>query len=526
MFSSWGSYGKPLLTYGAVPVLCALISVYLGLDISWDVQNYHLYNAWAHLHERYQLDLAPAGAQSFFNPLFDLFWYGLLQILPLPATGFVLGLLHGLNFVLLRAIALELLGHVPGAQRFCWLLAALALLSVGFLSELGTVMHDNLVALLMLTALLLALRSLTQSPPAQQRSLLLAGVVAGIVCAGKLTGAIYALALAIALLAESWLQRPRWQQRLLPAAIYSASVAVTMLVIGGYWYWFNWHNFGNPLFPLFNNMFGSELATPESHRDERFLPTRWVDWLFRPVLLSLEPYLASEYPYRQYGWALLFFAVLIAVCVWAYRRRQHRAATTTVRSGYVLLGTFAVASWLLWLKLFGIYRYLITLELLVPLLMVLVLIFLLGERRGCIATLVIFGLLAIHNVKKAPDWGHAAWAPQPVAVVKPADAGEMGAVLLMGQPLAWLVPAFDLPVPFIQLLPNFHVGPSYQRAISDRIDGSRPLSVIFDPAVHGFEQTAQQLAQSNYQLAQQDCEDLKASMGQTSFTYHYCRVTR
>lgn len=72
MAYKWADYGKQLLTYWIVPLLCALVSWQKGLDINWDVQNYHYYNAWAHLHDRYSIDLAPAGMQSFFNPLFDL----------------------------------------------------------------------------------------------------------------------------------------------------------------------------------------------------------------------------------------------------------------------------------------------------------------------------------------------------------------------------------------------------------------------------------------------------------------------
>ena len=524
MFDRWITYGKPLLTYAVVPLLCGIVAAYIGLDTSWDVQNYHLYNPWAHLHDRYQLDLVPAGAQTYFNPLFDLFWYSLLVTLPLPLTGFVMGLLHGLNFVIVRAIALQVLGHVAWASRLCWLLAALSLASVGFLSELGTAMHDNLVALFMLSALLLALRTVDLPHRARMSALILAGLLAGFVCVAKLTGALYALALAFALLAESCMQQQHWRERLLPAFVYSASVALTMLAVGGYWYLFNWHNTGNPLFPLFNDVFASNLATPESHRDERFLPDNWVDWLFRPILLSLNPQLASEYPYRQYGWALLFITALIALCVWGYRRRA--GAATNVRRGCVMLGVFALVSWVLWLKLFGIYRYLVALELLVPLLMVLLLAYLVGERRGFIAGLIIFGLLAIHNVKKAPNWGHAAWTSPPLAVVKPADAGEVGTVLLMGQPLAWLVPAFDLPVPFLQIMPNFNTGPAYARTILERIDTSRPIRVIYDPVVYSFEQTAQRIAEINQTLAPQGCEDLQASMGGTTFTYRNCLVTR
>jgi hypothetical protein len=52
-----------------VPCLFGLYSLWLGADANWDLYNYHLYNAFAWLHGKLQTDLAPAGLQSYFNPL-------------------------------------------------------------------------------------------------------------------------------------------------------------------------------------------------------------------------------------------------------------------------------------------------------------------------------------------------------------------------------------------------------------------------------------------------------------------------
>jgi hypothetical protein len=63
-------------------VLCLLIgalyAAHKGQDAAWDLENYHLYNAWSFLHARLTIDLAPVGLQGFFNPLLDVpyFWLG------------------------------------------------------------------------------------------------------------------------------------------------------------------------------------------------------------------------------------------------------------------------------------------------------------------------------------------------------------------------------------------------------------------------------------------------------------------
>ena len=91
----------------------ALLSVLRGQDANWDLKNYHLYNAWAWLHGRLALDLAPAGLQSFFNPLLDMPYFllgtGPLQHWPRLLAG-VQGLWYGgLVFMLFR-VAIRLAG--------------------------------------------------------------------------------------------------------------------------------------------------------------------------------------------------------------------------------------------------------------------------------------------------------------------------------------------------------------------------------------------------------------------------------
>jgi hypothetical protein len=373
--------------------------------------------------------------------------------------------------------------------------------------------------------LLLCLSAQARPLAAQTPYLLLAGAIAGFACAAKLTSAFYALALALALVAENCVHERHWRYRLQPAMVYSATVAVAMLAFGAYWYWFNWTRFDNPLFPLFNDIFHSELAAPEHQRDERFLPTTWVDWLFRPVLLGFNHTLASELPYRQYTFALVYLVALAALAWWLWRRQRAIALATAPR-GSVMLFVFALVSYLLWLKLFGIYRYLITLELLLPLLLALLLGSLLGRQRGFISAVVLLALLSVNNVKKAPDWGHAPWSDNYVAVELPAGISNVGTILLMGQPIGWLVPAFNQPIPFLQIDPNFSVhSSSYGQKLLNAIDRSREIRVIFNPSDYSFEQTAQRVAEGGYSVTPADCDPLAASMGGRPFNFSYCRLT-
>jgi hypothetical protein len=89
------------------------VSMVLGIDRNWDLQNYHLVNALAAFGGR-PGDIAPAGMQSFFNPAADLPFLALLRAFnrwPLLIC-FLMGLPAGLAGWQLWRLA----GRVPKVQ--------------------------------------------------------------------------------------------------------------------------------------------------------------------------------------------------------------------------------------------------------------------------------------------------------------------------------------------------------------------------------------------------------------------------
>lgn len=139
------------------PFAFGLLALRYGQDHNWDLQNYHRYNPYALLNGKVGLDLAPAQWQSYFNPALDLLYYGLTAALPAPLAGFIMGTLHGVNAVLVLAIARVLLQGAGARYRLPLLLALAGCLAPGFLSELGNSMGDNMTALCVLGSLLIVL---------------------------------------------------------------------------------------------------------------------------------------------------------------------------------------------------------------------------------------------------------------------------------------------------------------------------------------------------------------------------------
>jgi hypothetical protein len=235
-----------------------LLSLFLWQDANLDLLNYHLYNLFALLNGKVALNLGAAEMQSYFNPTLEIPYFLMPRYWPAPLTGLVMGWLHGLNFILLVFIAHRILPGmaVEDHHRVPVLLGISACLSAGFLSELGNTMGDNMTALFILASLFIVLGNEDQNGSRRlyrALSCLLSGLVMGIATGLKLTNAIYAAALCVALLFDVGSPATRFQQ----AFSFGIGVIAGISVSAGYCFLKLWHVFGNPLFPQFNNIFNS-----------------------------------------------------------------------------------------------------------------------------------------------------------------------------------------------------------------------------------------------------------------------------
>src|SRR6202035_4919221 len=81
-----------------------------GDDVNWDWRNYHAYNVWATINHRIDIDVVPAGFQTYFNPLIYYPIYVLRHLLSPLWTGLIMGAVHGLNLVAIYSLTRALLG--------------------------------------------------------------------------------------------------------------------------------------------------------------------------------------------------------------------------------------------------------------------------------------------------------------------------------------------------------------------------------------------------------------------------------
>jgi hypothetical protein len=532
-FSAWFPRSPESLARSRwlVPLLFGAWSLSLGVDANWDLRNYHLYGPFAFLHGKLAIDLAPAGLQSYFNPLLDIPYYVAIRALPAPLVAFAMGAIQGLNFVLLLSIARRVLSGVPEADRIRVPLAVslAGVLTANFLSEVGNTMGDNVTALFVIGALRVAVGAWDGLVAGGRNALgraALAGVIMGLAFGLKLTNGIYAVALFASLLFAPG----RATSRARMALVFGVAVLAGFCITGGFWMHEMWARFANPVFPQFSEWFPNALTRNVGIADDKWLPKGFLATLAWPFLFSLDSHRVGQVTIHQAIWPIVYvlFAAWAAIRISAIARGQ---ATAAVDGPARMILAFVAVSYLVWIRMFGIARYLIPAEVLAPLACYILLTALLGNGRGRIAAAWLVGVSSLLVLAGGVHtWGHEGLSLRAFRVDSPQIARPLDtAVVLVGDdpPWAWLIPFFPPAVSFAQVGGNFPEGRGY-RARLDQILRARPAHFAILPGGQDFrgEQEKGQAVLSAYGLAVDapSCRSYGARIGRGNSVYQWCAL--
>ncbi|MGN6649037.1 MAG: hypothetical protein ACTHL0_03175, partial [Trinickia sp.] len=448
-----------------IPLLFGLYSVLLGADSNWDLLNYHLYNPYAWLTGRLNTDLAPAGMQSYFNPLLDVPFYWMSLHLPSRVVGFVMGGMHGLNFVLLLAIARNVFRNAAAENRYRvpLLLALAGSLVPCFLSQLGNTMGDNATALLVLGGLLVSLKGWDFMKRAAVGTLVfpvMTGWLVGMAVGLKPTAACYAVAMCIALLSYP----DRLPIRIRVAFLFGVGVLLGWAMTGGYWTWHMWQTFGNPLYPQFGQFFPNPLAQPIGSGDLRFVPHGILQALLWPFIMGANPSRVAGMS-REIVWRIAYVVLVctLAATVAQRLRSNNERRSLDGRARFVVL--FVVLGYLVWMKVFSIYRYLVPMEMLAPIVIFALLTFWRGEQSGGQAARWLIGAIVVTGIIGGlKTWGHEGWSDPVFHVeVPPITAPERATVMLYSESGArgWMVPFLPGEIAYAGVANSFPAAPAY-----------------------------------------------------------------
>lgn len=144
------------------PLIMGLLAVTQKQDANWDLLNYHYYAGHAFFTGEWKNDFMPAGFQSTFEPLWNIFVYLLIRQLPPMLTGFLIGALQSVAFIAAFWISGYFTDHI-GSSSFRLVIRFLSAVSgiyaTDFLSELGNTMGDTATGVFVLLGFAMVLKA-------------------------------------------------------------------------------------------------------------------------------------------------------------------------------------------------------------------------------------------------------------------------------------------------------------------------------------------------------------------------------
>jgi hypothetical protein len=524
------------LILGMTPLAFGVSVLWLGQDMSWDLRNYHFYNPFAFLTGRMGYDIAVSHVATYYNPLMYLpFYYAVISLSP-KAVGFVLGFIPGFNVFFLYGIARRVidLGSPAKTAWFCLATALVGMLGTINLAEIGTSFGDNVLSLPVLAAVWLIVRfrnrlcaSVRSGWPVAAAAGLLAGSALGL----KLPFAIYCVGLCAACFG---LPAP-FGRRFALAFIFGLGVLAGTALTGGFWLLEMWERFRNPFFPYFNEFFKSPWGAIGDYRDVRFIPTTLAMWLLFPFWFNVDPTQVGEVGFRDLRFPVLYLLLLAWLACAAWRRliRPRAAelrddASSPMKPFFVI---FMAVAFILWMKMFAVYRYAVVCEFLVPLTIFLVLGGLFRDpRRQLRAALVCFVFLVV--TLDPGHWGRRPWTSDYFDVHLPEIAEPRNTIVLVTghDPMAYMIPFFPPQVRFLRIQ-GFVTGPSPTLNETDRLmmkilsDHTGPVLILF--RVYEEWHALNALEFYGLELDRSSCRSFVPGVEpQQEHLFYLCKVTR
>jgi hypothetical protein len=465
-----------IVTFGA-----AAISLSFGQDSNWDLRSYHFYNPYALLHDRYLVDIAPAGIQTYLNPLLDLPFYALVALhLPASVNAVAMALPSAVAAFFSGKLAWELIyATAPKIAGTLWLLACvLSFSGAAALPLVGTTMTDPHVAAVVLAAAYCGLRSTRSYGEDARTAVCLSGLLAGVATGLKLTAAPYAIGLFVAIAVTHRNGRAGGAKA---AAWFALASLAGFALAAGYWMWILYRHFDSPLFPFYNSIFQSEFWEPLNFADLRFRSASIWDLATVPYrLLRTTSGVLIEGLIRD--WRLAAVAVTGAVAllvIWGGWNRRSMGASAPVARAFLPPHRFFVifcgVAYVLWAHVFTYYRYAVPLEMCSG---ALIMIFVATSVRR--DSTRIFVALAIGCSVLAttlyPTWGRVPFAASSILVSTPPLPNGSLVILTDRQPAAYLIPYFASDARFISPWwtindPRFYefTNPAYTNRLQSRI---------------------------------------------------------
>lgn len=325
------------------------LSLFLGMDRTWDVLNYHIYNPYALLNNRLLTDIMPAGIQSYFNPLLDLpYYFGINYLNDYPA---VVTFLLGFSYALLLFMVYKISDFIFQNNEKKVFYSIISVIIASGLHEtvrlIGWLSHDLFVGDLALISVYLLLKSLDNKD--NKLKIILAGFVIGSAAGLKLTAMIYTIPLVITFV----LFHKRFYNPFKSFMLLIGGILFGFLLFDGFWMYKMYKYSGNPFFPYFDWLFHSDMINVQNIYSVDFgkwKPTGFFNAVFHVFTAHITQYTKVS----KLLW-LLFFANLFME---PFIKKENFDKFFNVKSVHLkFLWIFILFSYIFWLYTFTVIRY-------------------------------------------------------------------------------------------------------------------------------------------------------------------------
>ena len=414
-------------------------------------------------------DIAPAQVQTYNNPIPDIpFYFIILAKSHRILYGFLIGALHGINIWLVYMIAYLMLAGINERKRHFLSIAAglTGFYGPASISELGTILQDNILSLFVLGGLILIILIYKNKLSFKDslKVLCAAGFLVGFGTGLKLTGIIYYLAF----LSTLFLVAPSGRSRILNALVFWISGSVGIMISAGPHMFKLWKAFGNPLFPYYNAIFRSPYYVFNNVLDRRFLPRDIYQAIFYPFYFIKDQHLVSELIFRDCRLAICYALLIVCILVAIYKRYIKKSDTklftdfaglkisNDMRLIHIFFMVFFVLSYICWEYEFSIYRYILSLELLAPVFIAIMLGHLFRSEKNYIRSVIVIFVVIIMTTSTI-NWGRKPWSQDYFDVKIPAikDLSRFTVVYVGGDAFSYIIPFFPKETRFIGVENNF-----------------------------------------------------------------------
>lgn len=346
--------------YVACVFLTLATNYLLGKDLAWDTLNYQFYAGFSALNDRFSQDYFAAGPPSYFNPYAYAPFYFMAKVglSPLEFSS-ILAVVHSAYLCLTFELGVCV---CPSSDRRTLMTYGIFTIAIAFLNpilvqQIGSSYADLTTAELTLGGWLLLAYAVRTPHTAR---ILWAGILLGAAAGLKLTNAVHAIA-GLALMAMLPMSL---YYKLRAGLAYVAALGLGFTIVTASWSYRLAKMFGNPLFPLMNDVFRSPEFTTEPLRHFRFIPESIADALWRPfAIVDPAPLVQEELAAPDLRYAALIVLLGLLFLAWLWRRKKRLSAPSALATSapaarvFAALGFGLAIDWTLWLSASGNGRY-------------------------------------------------------------------------------------------------------------------------------------------------------------------------